>query len=193
MAGLLEAQHRITAPRLTLFRWRYRGHEGNFGGEGALRVDPQGRARVDLLGAASATVQVAVMIGDSLTVRSEGQDLVWPSAALLWAMAGVFRPPGATPSTALRRGDATILDYRTADGDGLRFEFGPAGRLRRVGYERRDHTEQHLTLKWSERWAGVPARAEFRDLREFRAIRLEVTQSREHEPFHPDLFRLSPR
>lgn len=193
LATALEAQHRIRGPRLTLFRWRYRGREGNLSGEGALRVDHEERARVDFLGAGSTTLQVAVMLGDSLHVRGKHPELAWPPAPLLWAMAGVFRPPGPSPSSAGRRADATILHYRTTEGDALRFEFGAGGRLRRVVYERRGHAEQDLTLQWSERWPEVPARADFRDLREFRAIRLEVTRSREHAPFDPALFRLPPR
>ncbi len=177
MAAALWERHEPTAPRLTTFRWRYYGREGNFGGEGALRVDPAGAARVDLLGAGSATVQVAVLAGERVELANEDPDVQLPPPSFLWAMAGVFRPPAQMPMRALGGEGETVLEYRVGVREELWFEFSRASRLRRVVYRRDGRAEQDLSLQWNG-LTEIPSQAEFRDLREFRRIRLVVRGSR---------------
>ena len=186
----LRARHEPAEPRLTLFRWRYHGREGSFGGEGALRLDPEGRARVDLLGSNSATVEIAILRGDSLFLASQDPEVRLPPPAFLWAMAGVFRPPPGSPQSARAGEGVTVLEYRRPEAPGvLRFEFGN-GRLRRLELLHGGGVRQELALTWPEGPGSmeVPIAAEFRDRREFRRIRLEVVESRAHAPFDSTLF-----
>lgn len=190
-AAALQERHAPDGPRLTWFRWRYYGREGNFGGEGALRLDPGGRARVDLLGPNSATVEIAILDGDTLRLLSEAADGVrLPPPAFLWAMAGVFRPPSPLPSRGLTGDGATVLEYERGGEGALRYSFGRDGRIRNVVQLRDGRAEQDLSLTWGDSATAVPRAAEFRDLRHFRRIRLEVKESRAHAPFDPDLFCL---
>lgn len=191
VAASLRERHVPEVSRLTLFRWRYYGREGNFGGEGALRLDPADRARVDLLGPSSATVEIAVLRGDTLHLASQDPEVRLPPPAFLWAMAGVFRPPGPAPTRALGGDGVTVLEYGGTRANGLRFVFGREGRLERVLDLRDDRTELELSLTWAKAGdapAEVPRAAEFRDHRHFRRIRLEVMDSRAHAAFDPDLF-----
>lgn len=189
-AAELRARHAVSTPRLTIFRWRYHGREGSFGGEGALRLDGEGRARVDLLGPSSATVGIAVLSGDTVWRASRNREMPLPPPSFLWAMAGVFRPPAPAPSAAHAGSSETVLEYARVNRGTLVFEFGPDRRLRRVAHRRGGRAEQELSLEWPGD-AVTPASAEFRDRREFRRIRMEVVESRAHEPFDPTLF--SPR
>ena len=191
VAAALQERNAPDAPRLTWFRWRYYGREGNFGGEGALRFDPGGRARVDLLGPSSATVEIAILRGDTLRLVSEASGGVrLPPPAFLWAMAGVFRPPSPAPSRG-RTGDGlTVLEYDRGGEGALRYVFDRDGRIRQVVQLRDGRAEQDLSLTWGESATAVPRAAEFRDLRRFRRIRLEVKESRAHAPFDSDLFCL---
>lgn len=189
IAEVLRTGHQPSSPRLVIFRWRYYGPEGNFGGEGALRLDPAGRARVDLLGPQAATVEIAILRGDTLWLASGDGEVRLPPPTFLWAMAGVFRPPAPVPDRALGGDGETALEYDLAPrGESVRFEFGPDGRLRRVVRRGDRRAHQELSLRWPDRPADTPEFAEFRDRREFRRIRLEVTESREHAPFEAHLF-----
>jgi hypothetical protein len=173
------------------FRWRAYGPEGNLGGDGALRLEGDSLARVDLLGPGATAVWTAVSTGDRwvCTVGGEGEAVgALPPPGWLWALVGRFRPPPGPPLGAYRADGAWALEYAGGAAGTWRFEFDGDRRLRRVTRRWGGRAREELALRWDGE-ATVPSAADYRDHAALRRIRLEVVETRVHARFDPAVLR----
>ena len=194
---LREARSGPATPQLVEFKWRYRGHDGRFSGDGGVRVNPPDSIRLDLLEPGGSGVQSAVMIG--LEVRYIGKRrLQLPPPTFIWAMFGVFRPPAGITPLATRIGERTRLTYRLASEESVSFDFDSMGRLieaeRRVDGDavQRIRVKNHDVTEVSESFSW-PREARFRDLVEFVEVRVQVLRASDHEPFERRIFEVAAR
>lgn len=193
----LEASGTPDQPRLIEFKWRYRGREGRFSGEGAVRINPPDSVRLDLLGPGWSGVQSAVLVGDQVYYIGE-QKIQLPPPTFLWSMLGTFRPPAAIAPRGASRGEYSQLTYRLSERESVIFLFDAEGRLveaeltvgddavQTIRVEPGDPGEDPVAYRW-------PKEGRYRDLVEFLEISIDVTSSREHAPFESRIFRAAVR
>ncbi len=184
-------------PQLIAFQWRYRGREGRFSGEGAVRTNPPDSVRLDLLGPGWSGVQSAVLLGDQVYYIGE-QRIELPPPAFMWTLLGVFRPPAGVEAVAARRGDHSQLSYVLSSRETLVFLFDAANRL--VEAERRFDGDAVEEIRIEPNDAGAnlhawrwPREARYRDLGEFHEVRIKVTEIRGHAPFERRIFEVADR
>ena len=132
---------------------------------------------------------VAVASGE-LRSLGEIEDIEIPPLAFVYAMAGLFRPPGEEVE-AYAAGEDSVLVYSSSEESRIYF-FVRSGRLRRVEERYRSRTVHQVKVEWadSEPW---PAQAEYRDLRERSRVRWDmhlITTETESHPGH--IFDLPP-
>lgn len=184
-------------PRLIEFKWRYRGREGRFSGEGAVRVNPPDSVRLDLFGPGWSGVQSAVLVGDAVHYVGE-QRVRLPPPTLLWTMLGSFRPPSGPEPRANRRGEWSELIYDISSAERAVFRFDALGALVEAELQERGDVVHRIQVEPGEsgnerqefRW---PTQASYRDLREFHEVRIEVTETRYHAPFESRIFQVAAR
>lgn len=114
--------NRITATSQLHFEWSLREPNLNVRGEGLARVQPPDRARVDLFLGEGSSVLAVALVGDALRMpRGAPRDLI-PSAPLLWAVFGIFRPGDASVILGAERiGERVRLRYRLPDSNELHY------------------------------------------------------------------------
>ncbi len=182
-------------PQLIAFQWRYRGREGRFSGEGAVRTNPPDSVRLDLLGPGWSGVQSAVLLGDEVYYIGE-QRIELPPPAFMWTLLGVFRPPAGVGLVAARRGEYSQLSYELSSRERLVFLFDAASRLVEAELRIDGDVVQEIRIEpgdagadsFAWRW---PREARFRDLGEFHEVRIKVTEIREHAPFERRIFEVA--
>ncbi len=181
-------------PQLIEFKWRYRGREGRFSGEGALRINPPDSVRLDLLGPGWSGVQSAVLIGSDVSYLGERR-IELPPPGFLWALLGVFRPPAGLEPEAYRRGDFWQLIYRLSERRSLVYTFDSEGRLVESELKEGGSAVREIRLERADDSAGQrwPKRARYRDLRDYHEVRIQVVEIREHAPFERRIFRAATR
>lgn len=190
LASRLRSMGTPKGPELIEFRWRYRGHQGRFSGEGAVRFNPPDSVRLDLLGPGWSGLQSAVMLGDRTYYIGE-QQIDLPPPTLLWALFGVFSPPRGVVPEGSKRGDRSELAYQLSTFERIVFAFDVAGRL--IGAERRvrGRAVQAIEVKpggSDETGWDWPRETRYRDIGEFNEVRVEVTDARDHAPFDSHIF-----
>jgi hypothetical protein len=184
-------------PQLIEFKWRYRGREGRFSGEGAVRVNPPDSVRLDLFGPDWSGVQSAVLLGDEVHYLGE-QRIELPPPTFMWTMLGAFRPPAAVRPQANRRGEWSELIYNYSESRAIVFRFDAAGALVEAELEVGGDVVQEIRLEPGEpgdtgggfRW---PREARYRDLAEYHEVSIDVKQIREHAPFESRIFDVAAR
>lgn len=184
-------------PQLIEFKWRYRGREGRFSGEGAVRVNPPDSVRLDLFGPDWSGVQSAVLLGDEVHYLGE-QRIELPPPTFMWTMLGSFRPPAAVRPRANRRGEWSELIYELSATRAVVFRFDAAGALVEAELEVDGDAIQQIRLEpggSDEAAAGFrwPKEARYRDLAEYHEVLIDVTQVREHAPFESRIFDVANR
>lgn len=184
-------------PKLIEFQWRYRGREGRFSGDGAVRVNPPDSVRLDLLGPGWSGVQSAVMLGADVYYIGE-QRIQLPPPTFIWTMIGAFRPPVGVQAEGSQRGERTELAYRLSERGTIAFHFDREGRLIEAQLKIDGDVVQEIRLEPGDAGDGPgkyrwPNEARFRDLGEFHEVRIKVVQIREHEPFEKRIFDVAAR
>jgi hypothetical protein len=169
-------------PRRYRFDWSYEDETFRADGDGVVRVQPPGQARLDFFLRNGFGGGFAILDGDSLL--TPGPDFVRrmvPPSPLLWATLGRLQLPPASDTVARARGDTVLADVgRLGDGRLWRVRF-VAGRLDRV-----ERVEGGRRIEWMERQGGT-----MHYLHEVGRRRLDitVTDSAVASPFDPSLFR----
>jgi hypothetical protein len=197
LAAKLQAAATPEQSRLIAFKWRYRGREGRFTGEGAVRVNPPDSVRLDLFGPDWAAVESAVLLGDEVYYTGD-QRFTLPAPAFMWTLLGVFRPPATVTPRAVRRGELVQLVYDLAGDSVVGFRFDGGGRLVAAEMRAGGAVVQDIRLKpgGPEQGASAwvwPEEARYRDLGEFHEVLFTVTEARAHAPFDPSIFRATAR
>ncbi len=197
LARSLQAAGTPGLPRLIDFKWRYRGREGRFSGEGGVRINPPDSVRLDLLGPGWSGVQSAVLVGDDVYYIGE-QKITLPPPTFMWSILGIFRPPAGIEPRGARRGEYAQLTYRLSERESVVFLFDAEGLLVEAELKRGDDAVQTIKVEPGDpqadpqafRW---PKKGRYRDLVEFLEVQIEVTGTRDHEPFESRIFQAAVR
>jgi hypothetical protein len=198
--GALAERLRVTGtpdqPQLIEFEWRYRGREGRFSGDGAVRVNPPDSVRLDLLGPGWSGVQSAILVGDRVHYIGE-QRIQLPPPTFMWTMLGTFRPPADERPEAATRGDWSELTYAVSADETVTFLFDSAGAVVQAELKLDGSVVQTIKVEpgagegtGTYRW---PKEARYRDLAEFHEVNIKVKAAREHEPFERRIYEPTPR
>ena len=113
-----------------------------------------------------------------------------PPPPLLWASLGVFSPgEGATRVEA--RGSASQLevDYRLPDGDVVRYSL-EGRRIVGVSVVRGDDAIRTMVVSDPDGRSRYPSAATYRDIPDFRELKVELESVEYHESFPPDIWRV---
>jgi hypothetical protein len=176
-----------TAPRDPLqitFNWTLQDRDFKFSGRGVVRMEAPYRARLDLFGLQDILVAKVTLIDDSLTIVYSGPRVPLPPPAFMWATVGVFKAPVATAPTS-------------SSGDAVSFSFGydpvPAHwrfkadstTLRSAEWQGDDGGRRTVELSGPFKF-GRPAKAVYRDWREFRELTLTLTAVEKVDSFAPE-------
>lgn len=172
-----------------VFKWRAQEPDFRDGGTGVARVEPPYRARLDLFLDNGETAATAALVGDELRIPASLQSDLVPPAALLWAALGVFRP-GAQAEMVngrLTRG-TMVLDYDLPDEEQVRFHL----RNRAVVDAERLESGSVVERVFISDLAGetiFPNEATYRNMPEYRELRLTLVSVEYVDPFPPDIWR----
>lgn len=177
---------RVTTPRAPLraiFRWRVLDGEARFSGEGAARIEPPYRARLDLFGAHGEGYLSAALVETELRLPGTA-DAVLPPAAMIWSVLGVVRPPEAAVLQGTRqRGTVLELYYTTEDG---RLRYTMDGERLRSAEWRRGGGRMVVELEGGMR--GLPETASYRDWANNTELHIELESVEEVEPYPPEIW-----
>ena len=170
-------------PLRAIFDWEALDGEARFAGEGAARIEPPYRARLDLFSAHGETYLSAALVGGEFRLPGE-PGVALPPPAMSWAVFGVVRPPG----------NAELLGTRVQDSE-TELHYGVEGS--RIVYVM---TGSRL---WSAEWRGagrrmrveledngeaLPARAIYRDWSRNTELHIELQRVEEVEPYPPEIW-----
>lgn len=175
-------------PLELVFSWNLEESDARFSGKGSTRLEPPGRARLDLFGPRGETYLSAVMIDMDLRMPAGVQDAPLPPAALLWASLGMFRPPvGAELAATTTDGTTVRLDYtRGEERWTFRLEEGALRYAEWVGPR-----DGKRTIELEGRAEhGLPRTALYRDWPAFRSLRLTLEQVHETDGFPADIWAI---
>jgi hypothetical protein len=176
-------------PLQIIFDWSLQDRDARFSGQGVARVEPPGRARVDLFGPRGEGYVSAVLDGEQLRFPPGVQNVPLPPPGLFWSVLGVFRPPaGATLNGAERRGETIELQYAQAD-DVWRFRLNGAN-LAQAEWTGSGEGRRTVVLD-GEDPSGVPRQATYRDWPAFLELRLSPTEVRKVDGFPSDIWTLT--
>ena len=182
---------RATTPARPLhlvFAWNLEEPDGRFSGKGATRLEPPGRARLDLFGPRGEAYLSAAMVDMDLRLPPGVEDVPLPPAALLWAALGIFRPPVGAELIGSSAEEAIVrLDYARGEekwvfrleGGALRYAewVGPGDGKRTVELS---GTAEH----------GLPRSARYRDWPAFRSLTLTLNEVQETDGFPADTWTI---
>jgi hypothetical protein len=191
LALRLEARGQIERPERILFEWSLADRDVRFRGRGVARLEPPYKARLDLFLANGETAVRAALVGDDLRLPAGAPLGFVPPAELLWGTLGVFKPSG----DARLRGAEALADGRTAlhyvrpDGIELRYLVGETG-VQEVERLRQGAVVEQLTVG-TPSGTRYPSEATYRNLPEFRELRLTRQAVEQVESYPPDIWEVT--
>ena len=183
-----EEATRIAAASRLVFAWRAQEPDFRGSGTGVARVEPPDKARLDLFLDNGEVAATAALVGDDLRIPAELPGELVPPPALFWAALGVFRPGSGATLIGAREGNGTVeLGYRLPMGDRIRF------RLR--GHAVADAmvlngsaVVERITASEPRPGSGYPAEATYRNLQDYRELRLRLETFEHVDAFPPDIW-----
>lgn len=179
-----------TDPVRVVFEWEYADDRGRLRGDGAARVNPPDRFRLDLFSTAEGSMRAALVEG-VLAVSGQIEDVQLPPPAFLYAMTGVFRPGVGEPTEGFRSADLDVLAY-PADGSGVRYFYFRSGRLLRVEEREGSRMRRRIELEWGDEPAW-PREARYRDDVTPSVVRWELQRViPQEERFSNDIYDIPP-
>jgi len=187
-AGVLQERTSIREPVRIDFRWQLNESGSRMSGVGVARIEPPYRARLDLFLDNDESVMSAALVDEELRLPYGASDDILPPVELMWGTLGVFRPMNAATllGGARLEGEAERLRYAYENGAELHFEVGQEG-VR--GLELLDGGAVvewvRLTREGNEPY---PRAATYRNLVEFRELRITRTSVATAQPFDPAIW-----
>lgn len=188
---ILIAQHGIPRqPSRLLFSWRVQEPDFRGSGSGVARLEPPHRARLDLFLDNGETAGIAALVENELRIPSSVPPDLIPVPPLLWAVFGVFRPGSAAEYLDGSISEGTLeASYRLPSGERVRFSVS-GGAVREAVVVRRGSVVERVELS-KERDGSYPKEVTYRNLPEFRELKLELESFEYVDPFPPDIWNPS--
>ena len=187
-ALLTERDTRLTRPSQLTFAWSAREPDFRGSGVGVARVEPPYKARLDLFLDNGETVAVAALVDDELRIPDALPTELVPPPALLWAAFGVFRPGDGAQLVEGRIASGTgEMLYRLPAGDRMRFRLRDHSVLE-VSLLERESVVERIVVSDTGEGAVYPEDATYRNLRDFRELRLQLESFEYVDSFPPDIW-----
>ncbi len=178
----------VERPARVVFEWEYVDARGNLRGDGAGRVNPPDRFRLDLFSTGEGAMSAA-LVDDRLTTTGDLEDVRLPPTVFLYAMAGVFRPGSAAPIEGFESGELQVLGFPADDGS-VHYFYLAGERLTRLEARRGTRLERRVELSWGEDYTW-PREARYRDDIEPTRVRWELSRVIPQDaPFGDEIFDL---
>lgn len=187
-ARALQEGTQLETPVRIDFRWELNEAGSRVQGDGVARVEPPYRARLDLFLDNGEGVISAAIVEDDLRLPSGAPDDILPPVDLMWGTLGVFRPMGGLRLVAGDRLEeqGERLRYRYEDGKELHYDV-VGGSLRSL-----ELLEGEAVVEWVRLTADdltrYPASATYRNLLEFRELKITRTSIVSADAFDPEIW-----
>jgi hypothetical protein len=187
-ASELRSHTGLEEPLRIVFGWQLNEGGQRVRGRGVARVEPPYRARLDLFLDNGETVISAAMVDGELRLPPGAPDDILPPPDLMWGALGVFRPHGGTHLLGAERleDEATRLRYAYETGEELHYEVSD-GSLRSLELLDRGRVVQRVDLA-PDRGDRYPVQATYRNMADFRELRMERESLQVVAPFDPDIW-----
>lgn len=188
VADELERRTQLTEPTRIDFTWRLNEGGSRIRGVGVARIEPPYRARLDLFLDNQESVISAALVENELRLPPGAPDDVLPPVDLMWATLGVFRPVEGTSLIGGERLEegGQRLRYGYPGGDELHFE------LRDDALAVLEVVEGGSVVEWVRLEPSTdgryPESATYRDLLDFRELRITRTSVEASEPFDSSIW-----
>lgn len=183
---LAEQDLRIARATQLIFSWRAR--EPDFrhdDGLGVARVEPPDKARLDLFLGNGEVAAIAALVGDELRVPGSLPLELVPPPALLWAAFGVFRPgDGAQVIGGGRVGGGLEVRLRVPGGDSVRYRLHEHG-VAEAALLDGGAVVERVVVSAPREGSAYPSEATYRNLREYRELKLRLESFEHVDPFPP--------
>ena len=179
----------VSGARQLRFTWSAREPDFVGSGFGVARIEPPYKARLDLFLNNGESAAIAALVEDELRVPGGLPLQLVPPPALLWATLGVFRP-GARAELLGGRVAGGVLDvqYRLPHGDRVHFRLRDRTIMDVSRLEGEDVVE-HVFVSAPEEGSDYPAEATYRNLRDYRELKLQLEFHEQVDSFPPDIWR----
>ena len=182
-----ERSTRLQTPARVIFEWTAAEQGARFRGRGVARLEPPYRARLDLFLPGGETVARAALVDGELIIPPGVPDGLIPPPRMLWGTVGVLRPGRGAALLGGRAVDGGILlRYGYASGEELRYHLRN-GAIERVELLRDDAVVETVELTLAED-GPYPREAVYRNLPDFRELRITRESWEAVESFPPDIW-----
>lgn len=187
-ARALQDDTDLTEPLQIVFSWQLNDGGQRVRGRGVARVEPPYRARLDLFLDNGETVISAALVDQELRLPPGAPEDILPPPDLMWGALGVFRPQEGTRLVSGDRleGQGVRLTYAYDGGTRLQYE-AVDGVLRSLELLDGSYVVQRVDVS-AEREDGYPTEATYRNLADFRELKLERESLQKHDPFEPSIW-----
>ncbi|MGK7313253.1 MAG: hypothetical protein ACN0LA_13545 [Candidatus Longimicrobiales bacterium M2_2A_002] len=175
-------------PLRAVFGWRALDGQARFSGEGAARIEPPYRARLDLFGPRGEGYLTAALIDREIRLPGE-PEVALPPPAMLWALLGVVRPPAdavleGTRVTADGEAEEREL-YYGVDGSRIRYVL-VGGRLRSAEWT---GGGRRMIIELAAGSDGpLPSTATYRDWSRNTELHMGLEAVEQVEPYPPEIW-----
>ena len=188
VAEALEGRSRVTAPTRIDFSWELNEEGSRASGVGVARVEPPYRARLDLFLENGETVVAAALVDDELRLPYGAPDDILPPVELMWGTLGVFRPVRGARLLGGDRleGAAERLRYGSDQGTEIHYEVA-SGQVEGLEMLEGQTVVQWVRLDNAED-GGYPESATYRNLVDFRELKITRQRVTEAQPFDPSIW-----
>jgi hypothetical protein len=175
-------------PLRIVFDWELNDQGQRVEGRGVARVEPPYRARLDLFLDNGETVISAALVDGDLRLPPGSPDDILPPPDLMWGALGVFRPVGDARLIGADRleGEAIRLRYQHGDGREVHYRVRD-GALRVLELVEGGHVVQRVDVS-AERIERYPVEATYRNLAEFRELKLVRQSLSVVDAYDPDIW-----
>jgi hypothetical protein len=178
----------LEEPLRIVFDWELNDAGQRVEGRGVARVEPPYKARLDLFLDNGETVISAALVDGELRLPPGSPDDILPPPDLMWGALGVFRPEGGAElvgADQLEEG-AVRLRYRRQDGTEVHYQI-LGGELSTLELLERGSVVQRVDVA-PEREQRYPLEATYRNLAEFRELKLVRESLAVVETFDPEIW-----
>lgn len=181
-------QTRLTNASRIEFRWELNEAGSRVEGIGIARVEPPFQARLDLFLDNGEGVVSAALVNDELRLPYGAPDDVLPPVELMWGTLGVFRPLATARLSGGEELEGAAHRFRYAGEDDFAIHYEvEEGRLRAL-----EMLEGSSVVQWVRLTAaadgGYPAAATYRNLVDFRELKITRTAVIPSESFDPSIW-----